>query len=129
MVTRLSTGPSIETLRRSAGQGGHLARTPAVPGWTLASEGAVGVYAQAAVEAGAGLAALVDVVSAIFSLESRRAGTIVVVIPVDTAGAIGTWGCGTGINEGAILASEPSLAHTGELRDTIDHLALTGCSV
>lgn len=89
----------------------------------------MGVYAEAPIEAHARLAALVNVTSAIFPLKPGWAGTIVVVIPVDTASAIGTWGCGTSINEGAILASEPSLAHTGELRDTIDHLALTGCSV
>lgn len=89
----------------------------------------MGVYAQAAIEARSRLAALVNVISAIFSLKARWAGTIVVVIPVDTAGTIGTWGGGTSINEGAVLASEPSLAHTGILRDAIDDLALTGCSI
>lgn len=126
MVARLSAGPSVEALRRGAGQGGHLACAPAVSRRTLAPEGAVGVHAQAPVQAHARLAALVNVTPAIFPLKPGRAGTIVVVIPVDAAGAIGTWGRGTSVDKGAVLASEPSLAHTGELRDAIDHLALTG---
>lgn len=129
MVAGLSTGASIEALRRGAGQRGHLTCAPAVSRLALATEGAVGVDAEAAIEAHAGLAALVDVVATVLPLVARWAGTVVVVIPVDTPGPVGTGTCGTGVDERAVLASEASLAHTGVLWDTVDHLALASCSI
>lgn len=129
MVAGLSTGAPIKALRWGTGKGGHLTCAPAVSRLALAAEGPMGVNAEATVEAHARLAALVNVIAAVLSLEARWAGTVVVVIPIGTTGPIGTGTCGTGINEGAVLASEPSLAHTGVLWDTIDHLALASCSV
>lgn len=129
MVAGLSTGAPIKALRWGAGQGGHLTRAPTVSRLALAAEGPMGVNALATIEAHARLATLINVIAAVLSLEARWAGTVVVVIPIDTTGPIGTGTCGTGINEGAVLASEPSLAHTGELWDAIDHLALASCSI
>lgn len=160
MVTGLSTGAPVKALRWGTGEGGHLTCAPAVSRLALAAEGPMGVQAEATVEAHAGLAALVNVIAAVLSLEARWAGAVVVVIPIGTTGPVGTGACGTGINEGAVLAwrlnselnsvnmgtfnlrsdlsnedksdrctSEPSLAHTGVLWDTIDHLALASCSV
>lgn len=129
MVAGLTTGAPIKALRWGTGEGGHLTRAPAVSRLALTAEGPMGVHAEARVEARARLAALVNVIAAILSLEARWAGTVVVVIPIGTTGPVGTGTCGTGINEGAVLASEPSLAHTSVLWDTIDHLALAGCSV
>lgn len=106
MVAGLSARAAVEALRRRAGQRGHLARAPAVARLALAAVGAVAVEAEAAVEARAGLAALVDVVAAVLSLEARWAGAVVVVIPVGTAGPVGTGTGGTGVNEGAVLACE-----------------------
>lgn len=129
MVAGLSTGAPIKALRWGTGKRGHLTRAPAVSRLTLAAEGPMGVNAEATVEAHARLAALINVIAAVLSLEARWAGAVVVVIPIGTTGPIGTGTCGTGINEGAVLASEPSLAHTGVLWDTIDHLALASCSI
>lgn len=129
MVAGLSTGAPIKALRRSARKGGHLACAAAVSRFALTAEGSMGINAEAPVEAHARLAALVNVIAAVLSLEARWAGTVVVVIPIGTTGPIGTGTCGTGINEGAVLASEPSLAHAGVLWNTIDHLALASCSV
>lgn len=129
MVAGLSTGASIKALRRGTGQCGHLTCAPAVSRLALAAEGAMGVNAEAAIEAHARLAALINVIATVLSLVARWAGTVIVVIPIDATGPIGTGTCGTGINERAVLASEPSLAHTGVLWDTIDHLALASCSI
>lgn len=104
MVAGLSTGASIEALRWGTGKGGHLACAPAVSRLALAAEGPMGVNAEATIEAHAGLAALVNVIAAVLSLEARWAGAVVVVIPIGTTGPIGTGTCGTGINEGAVLA-------------------------
>lgn len=98
MVTGLSAGSSIKALRWGTGQGGHLARSPAVSRLALTAEGPKGVNAEASIEAHARLAALVNVVAAVLSLEARWAGTVVVVIPIDTTGPIGTWTCSTGID-------------------------------
>lgn len=129
MVTGLSTGAPIKALRRGTWEGGHLTCAPTVSRLALAMEGPMGVHAEATIEAHARLAALVNVIAAVLSLEARWAGTVVVVIPIGTTSPIGTGTCGTGINEGTVLASEPSLAHTGVLWDTIDHLALASCAV
>lgn len=104
MVACLAARAAVEALGGRAGQRGHLTRAPAVARRTLAAVGAVGVEAEAAVETSAGLAALVNVVAAVLSLEARWAGAVVVVIPVGAAGAIGTGTGGTGVNEGAVLA-------------------------
>lgn len=104
MVAGLPARAAVEALGGRAGQRGHLARAPAVARRALAAVGAVVVEAEAAVEACARLAALVDVVAAVLSLEARWAGAVVVVIPVGTAGAVGTGTGGTGVNEGAVLA-------------------------
>ena len=64
----------------------------------------MGVNAEATIEAHARLAALINVIAAVLSLEARWAGTVVVVIPIGTTGPIGTGTGGTGINEGAVLA-------------------------
>lgn len=89
----------------------------------------MGVDAEAAIEAHARLATLINVIAAVLSLVARWAGAVIVVIPIDTTGPIGTGTCGTGINERAVLASEPSLAHTGVLWDIVDHLAFASCSI
>lgn len=129
MVTGLSAGAPIKALGWGTGEGGHLTCAPTVSRRALAAEGPMGVNAEATIEAHARLAALINVIAAVLSLEARWAGTVVVVIPIGTTGPVGTGTCGTGINEGAVLASEPSLAHTGVLRDTINHLALASCPV
>lgn len=89
----------------------------------------MGVHALATIEAHTRLSALINVIAAVLSLEARWTGAVVVVIPIGTAGSIGTGTRGTGIYEGAVLPSEPSLAHTGVLRNTVDHLALASCSI
>lgn len=104
MVTDLSTGAAIKTLRRSTGKRGHLTCAAAVTGWALAAERPVGVYTETAMETRAGLAALINVVATVLSLESRWTGTVVLVIPVGTTGAVGTGTGGAGISEGAVLA-------------------------
>lgn len=104
MVTGLPASSSIKALRWGTGQGGHLTCAPTVSRLALAMEGPMSVNAEASIEAHARLAALVNVVAAVFSLEARWTGTVVVVIPIDTTGPIGTWAGGTGINEGAVLA-------------------------
>lgn len=104
MVAGLSTGAPVKALRWGTGKGGHLARAPAVSRLALAAEGPMGVNAEATIEAHARLAALVNVIAAVLSLEARWAGAVVVVIPIGTTGPIGTGTCGTGINEGAVLA-------------------------
>lgn len=103
MIAGLSAGAPIEALGGGAGQGGHLTGAPTVPWLALAAEGPVGVQAEASVEAHAGLAAFVDVIAAVLSLEARWAGAVVVVIPIGTAGTVGTGACGTSIYEGAVL--------------------------
>lgn len=129
MVTGLSTGAPIKALRWGTRKGGHLTCAPVVSRLALAVEGPMGVNAETTIETHARLAALIDVIAAVFSLEARWAGTVVVVIPIGTPGPIGTGTCGTGVNEGAVLASEPSLTHTGVLWDTTDDLTLASCSV
>lgn len=104
MVTGLSTGATIKTLRRGTWKGGHLTCTPTVSRLALATEGPMGVNADATVETQARLAALINVIAAVLSLEARWAGTVVVVIPVGTTSPVGTGTGGAGINEGAILA-------------------------
>lgn len=104
MVTGLSTGAPIKTLRWGTGKSGHLTCAPAVSRLALTAEGPIGVNAEATIEAHARLAALVNVIVAVLSLEARWAGTVVVVIPIGTTGPVGTGTCGTGINEGAVLA-------------------------
>lgn len=99
MVAGLSTGAPVEALGRGTRQGGHLAGAPTVPRFALAAEGPMGVHAKTAVEAHASLAALINVIAAVLSLEARWAGAVVVVVPIGTAGTIGTRTCGTGINE------------------------------
>lgn len=129
VISGRAAGAPVDALGGGAGQGGHLAGAPAVPRWALAAEGTMGVHAEACVETDARLAALVDIVAAVLPLEPGRAGTVIVVIPTGTAGAIGTGAGGTGVYEGAVLTSEPSLAHTGELWHSVGHLALAGGSV
>lgn len=104
MVAGLSTGAPIKALRWGTGKGGHLTCSPTVSRLALAVEGPMGVNAEATIEARARLAALVNVIAAVLSLEARWAGTVVVVIPIGTTGSIGTGTCGTGINERAVLA-------------------------
>lgn len=104
MVTGLSTGPPIKALRRGTGQGGHFACAPTVPRLALTAEGSLRVRADAAIEAHARLAALINVTAAVLSLEARWAGAVVVVIPVHTTGPIGTGTCSTGINVPTVLA-------------------------
>lgn len=129
MVAGLSTGPPIKALRWGTGQGGHLACAPTVSRLALAAEGPLGVDADATIEAHARLAALINVTAAVLSLEARWAGAVVVIIPVHTTSPVGTGTCGTGIDVPTVLASVASLAHTGVLWDTIDHLALASCSI
>lgn len=62
------------------------------------------IHAEATIETHARLAALVNVITTVLPLESRWTGTVVMVIPIGTTGAIGTGTGGTGINEGAVLA-------------------------
>lgn len=64
----------------------------------------MGIHTEATIETHARLAALIDVITTVLSLESRWTGTVVMVIPIGTTGAIGTGTGGTGINEGAVLA-------------------------
>lgn len=104
MVTGLTTGAPIKTLGWGTGKSGHLTRASTVSRLALAAEGPMGVNAKATVEAHARLAALINVIAAVLSLEARWAGTVVVVIPIGTTGTVGTGTCGTGINEGAVLA-------------------------
>lgn len=104
MVTGLSAGAPIKALRWGTGKGGHLTCAPAVSRLAPTTEGPMGVNAEATIEAHARLAALINVIAAVLSLEARWAGTVVVVIPIGTTGPIGTGTGGTGINEGAVLA-------------------------
>lgn len=57
----------------------------------------MGVNADAAIEAGTRLSALVYIIATVFSLKARWTGAVVVIIPIDTAGTIGTGTCGTSI--------------------------------
>lgn len=104
MVTGLSTRAAIEALGRSTGKRGHLTGAAAVTRWALAAERAMGVQAETTVETHARLAALINVIMTVLSLESRWTGTVVMVIPIGTTGAVGTGTGGTGINKGAVLA-------------------------
>lgn len=104
MVTGLSAGAPINALRWGTGKGGHLTCAPTVSRLAPTTEGPMGVNAEATIEAHARLAALINVIAAVLSLEARWAGTVVVVIPIGTTGPIGTGTGGTGINEGAVLA-------------------------
>lgn len=51
------------------------------------------------------------------------------IIPIGATGTVGAGICGTCINQGTILTSEPPLTHTGELWDSVGHLALASCSI
>lgn len=124
MVAGLPTCAAVEALRRRAGYDGDFTCPPAVPGPALAAERPVGVDAESSIKAGPGLPALVNIIATVFPLKARWTGAVVLIIPIDTASTVGTGTRGTGIDEGAVLASEPSLAHTAVLWDTIDHLAL-----
>lgn len=104
MLTGLSTGAAIQTLRWSTGKRGHLTRAAAVTGLALAAERAKGVHTETTIETHARLAALINVTATVLSLESRWTGTVVMVIPIGTAGAVGTGTGGTGINKAAVLA-------------------------
>lgn len=129
VVSSLPAGPAIEALRRCTWQRRHLTGAPAVPRRAVTVEGAMCVDAEAIVHAGTRLAALIDVAATVLSLEARRARAVVVVIPVGASGTVSTGAGGTGIDEGTVLASEAALAHAGELRDAVGHLALAPCSV
>lgn len=63
----------------------------------------MGVSAEAIVKTYTRFAALVYVIAAVFSLEPRWTGTVVLVIPINTTASIGTGTCGTGIDAGAVL--------------------------
>lgn len=127
VVAGLPTCAPIKALRRGAGYDGDFTCPPAVPRCTLAPERPMGIDAESSIEAGPGLPALVYIIATIFSLKARWTGAVVMIIPIDTASTIGTRTRGTGVDERAVLASKPSLAHTAVLWDTIDHLALA-CS-
>lgn len=73
MVARLTTSAPIKALGWGAGQGGHLTCAPAVSRLALAAEGPMGINAKAGIEAHARLAALVNVIAAVLSLEARWA--------------------------------------------------------
>ena len=103
MVADLVACAPIEALGGRTGKGDYLARAPAVARLAAAGVGAVRVLAHAGVQAPSWLAALIDVIAAVLALEARLAGAVVVVAPVDAAGAIGTGAGGTGINLGAVL--------------------------
>lgn len=64
----------------------------------------MGIPTETAIETHARLAALINVITTVFALESRWTRTVVMVIPIGTTGTVGTGTGGTGINEGAILA-------------------------
>lgn len=64
----------------------------------------MGIHTETTIETHARLAALINVITTVLSLESRWTGTVVVVIPVGTTGTVGTGAGGTGINKGAVLA-------------------------
>lgn len=104
VVTGLSTGAAIQTLRWSTGKCGHLTCASTVTGLALAAERPMGIHTETTIETHARLAALINVITTVLSLESRWTGTVVVVIPVGTTGAVGTGAGGTGINKGAVLA-------------------------
>lgn len=61
------------------------------------------VHTAASIQTLSWLAALVDVLSAVFTLEAGRTRTVVVVVPVGAAGTVSTWACGTGIDQRAVL--------------------------
>lgn len=126
MVAGLATCASVEALRRGAGYDGDLTCAPAVAGRALAAERAMGVNAEPSVQAGAGLPALVYVTATVLPLKARWTRAVVMIIPIDTASTVGTGTRGTGVDERAVLASEPSLAHTAVLWDSADHLAFAG---
>lgn len=73
MVTGLSTCPPIKALRWGTGNGGHLTCAPTVSRVALTAEGPMGVHAEATIEAHARLAALVNVIATVLSLEARWA--------------------------------------------------------
>lgn len=104
MVTGLSTGAAIKTLRWSTRKGGHLTCAAAVSRLALAAEGPMGIHTEATIETCARPAALINVITTVLSLESRWTGAVVMVIPIGTTGAVGTGTGGTGIDEGAVLA-------------------------
>lgn len=104
MVTDLSTGAAVKTLRRSTGKCGNLTCAAAVTGWALAAERPMGIHTETAIETRARLAALINVVATVLSLESRWTGTVVMVFGIGTTSAVGTGTGGAGINEGAVLA-------------------------
>lgn len=83
----------------------------------------MGVNAESSVEAGPGLPALVYITATVLPLKARWTRAVVMIIPINTASTVGTGTRGTGVDERAVLASEPSLAHTAVLWDTTDHLA------
>lgn len=127
VVAGLPTCAPIEALRRGAGYDGDFTCPPAVPGRTLAAERPMGVNAESSVEAGPRLPALVYIIATVLPLKARWTRAVVMIIPIDTASTIRTGTGSTGIDERAVLASKPSLAHTAVLWDAIDHLALA-CS-
>lgn len=83
----------------------------------------MGVNAESSVEAGPGLPALVYITATVLPLKARWTRAVVMIIPINTASTVGTGTRGTGVDERAVLSSEPSLAHTAVLWDTTDHLA------
>lgn len=87
------------------------------------------VLADSTIKALSRFAALVNVIATVLALIPRWARTVVVIIPIGTAGTIGTGICGTCIDHGTVLTSESSLAHTGVLWDCIGHLALASSSI
>lgn len=87
------------------------------------------VDADSPIQTLAGFAALVNVVAAVLALEAWWARAVVVVVPVCAAGTVGTWAGGAGIDQRAVLTSEAPLAHAGELRNTVGHLAFAGGSI
>lgn len=117
VVADLVARATVEALGWRAGQGDDLACPPAVARRAPAGVGAMGVLAHATVQALAWLAALVNVVAAVLALEARRARAIIVVVPVDAAGAVGTRTGGTGINQRAILTCRES-------RDDINNIII-----
>ena len=104
VVAGLATRPAVEALGGRAGQGGHLAGAPAVARRALAAVGAMVVDAEAGVQAQARLAALVHVAAAVLALEARRAGAVVLAVPVGAPGPVGAGAGGAGVNQAAVLA-------------------------
>lgn len=129
VVTSLMAGASVNALRRGTWLGGHLTCPPTVPSLALAAERAMRVHADSAVKALSRFTTLVDVIVTVLSLIPRWARTVVVIIPIGTTTTVGTGICGTRVNQGTVLTSESSLAHTGVLWDSISHLALASGSI